>query len=283
VISDMSQWLSEYPGAWVSSKASLGENVAIGIGSIVYDNVCVGDNTSIEEHCVIGKFSQLTNGPLVIGAGSIIRSHTVVYQDSILAERLETGHHVVIRERTNAGINLRVGNFSDIEGNCSIGDYCRCHSYVHIGKGSKLGHFIWLYSLTTLTNDPLPPSRLHCPVEIQDGAVVCVGSTVLPGAILGRGCFITAGARVSGTIQDGAVITSDNCVAGHVSNLMHMETATRHPWMNHFMQVYPECCHDRLRQLSADIMSTKKKIRAAHQEWRKTTPALPREGKENPQ
>ena len=32
----------------------------------------------------------------------MIRSHTVIYTGSMFGERLETGHHVVIREKTQA-------------------------------------------------------------------------------------------------------------------------------------------------------------------------------------
>jgi acetyltransferase-like isoleucine patch superfamily enzyme len=195
---------------------------------------------------------------LVIGANSVIRSHSVFYAASQFGERLETGHHVVVRERTCAGANLRIGNFCDIEGDCSFGDYCRLHGYAHVGKGSNIGNFVWLFSLTTLTNDPLPPSALASPVTIEDGAVVCVGVTLLPGTVIRKGAFLSAGAMGQGDIPAGAVVAGpEGRVVGHVSGLMHFASGTRHPWMRHFDRGLPPAAQERLRQLFQEIQATR--------------------------
>lgn len=242
----------------ISEKALIGKNVQIGNFCKIYDNVSIGDNTIIEDYCIIGRPTGKKEKQLVIGNNSIIRSHTVIYEGSIFESRLETGHHVLIRENTKAGENLRIGSYSDIEGDVIIGDYVRFHSYVHVGKGSKIGNFVWLYSLVTLTNDPLPPSLIEQPVVIEDGVVVCVNSTILPGAHLELGVFVSAGSKVTGNIPAGRIVTGNSQIVGHVSKLINPETGLKHPWMNHFYTKYPKETHERINLLREKILTTYK-------------------------
>jgi UDP-3-O-[3-hydroxymyristoyl] glucosamine N-acyltransferase len=243
------------PFAYVHQGAVLERGCTIGAHSVVHAGCVVGEGSSIGESCVLGARGPAE--PVRIGAGSVIRSHTVIYSGSVLGEGLETGHHVVIREGSRIGRNLRIGNFSDIEGDCTVGDYCRFHGYVHVGKGARIGDFVWLYSLTTLLNDPLPPSHVSAPVSIGDGAVVCVGSTVMPDARLGIGAFVAAGCVVSGEVPAGAVVADGGAATSHVANLVHLESGTRHPWMRHFSSAYPQAAQDRIRRLLDDILATK--------------------------
>ena len=242
----------------VSPQAQIGRNVAIGYGTRVHPNVVIGDDTRVGDHCVIGEPAggAWADRPLVIGAGATIRSHTVLYGGSRFGPRLETGHHALIREGTEAGCNLRVGSFSDIEGDCAIGDYGRLHGYAHVGRGSRIGHFVWLYSLTTLTNDPLPPSDIAAPVIIDDGVVVCVGATLMPGTVLRRGAYVSAHSVVAGEVPAGAVVSGPHgAIVSHVSMLVHLPSGLRHPWMTHFASHYPAEAQPRLEALRAAILA----------------------------
>lgn len=240
----------------ISNNSTIGENCKIGDYVKIYDNVVIEDNVRIDDFCTIGYPVNDNSDKLIIPSGSVIRSHTVIYQGSKFESKLETGHHVLIRERTIAGKNLRVGSYTDIEGDCIIGDYVRFHSYVHIGKGSKIGNFVWIYSLCTLTNDPLPPSHIEKPVIIEDGVVICVNSTILPGAVLKYGSFIASGSIVDGIIDPGLVIEGKNYVRGHVSKLINFEQGIKHPWMNHFYDKYPEQEHQRIKILGNKIVES---------------------------
>lgn len=247
-----------HPTAFVHPDAVLGARVRVGAFSVVHADGEIGDDVIIGDHCSIGIETPLAEGIVRIGPNSIIRSHAVIYRGSEIGPRLETGHHVVIREKSFIGANLRVGNFSDIEGSCSIGDFCRFHGYVHVGKGSKIGNFVWLYSLTTATNDPLPPSHLTEPVEIRDGAVVCVGVTLMPGTVVGQGAFLTAGSTVSGSVPDAAVVAGpQGRVMCHVSKLAHHRSGLRHPWMRHLKDIFPAEAQDRLEVLGTAIGATR--------------------------
>lgn len=226
--------------------------------SIIYPGVDIGEGSTIGEFCVLGGGSLMGKAPLTIGKNAVIRSHSVIYAGSNIGDDFATGHHVVIREGTQAGENLRVGNFSDIEGDCKIGDFSRFHGYTHVGKGSRIGSFAWLFSLTTATNDPLPPSHLSSPVVIGDGVVVCVGATMMPGTQLGDGSFVAAGSLAQGIVPPGAVVSGpDGKIINHVANLIHMPSGIRHPWMRHFADAYPEKCRERLASLEKRILENR--------------------------
>lgn len=246
------------PLARVHPGARIGRNVTIGDFSVVHERVELGDNSVVQEHCLLGVRGAGTSEPVIIGPGATIRSHAVIYEHSQIGPKLETGHHVVIRERSRIGENLRMGNFSDIEGDCEVGDYARLHGYVHLGKGSRVGHFVWLFSLSTATNDPLPPSRVQFPVEIGDGAVVCVGATLLPGCRLGKGALVSAGALASGDVPPGAVVVgADGRVVNHVSRLVNLAAGLRHPWMRHYRDAYPPQAHPRIDALLDEVMANR--------------------------
>ncbi len=247
-----------HPTAFVGPDCEIAEDVKIGAFTCLHGKVDIGPGTSIGEHCVLGGGPLAGDDRLVIGARATIRSHSVIYAGSRFEPQLETGHHVVIRERTVAGANLRVGNFSDIEGDCTIGDYCRFHGYVHVGKDTRVGNFVWLFSLTTATNDPLPPSRLAEGCVLGDGSVVCVGAILMPGTTLGCGAFVTAGSMARGDVPDGAVVSgADGRVVSHVSTLMHLPSGLRHPWMRHFAEAYPAECQGRLNELLDKILQSR--------------------------
>ena len=83
----------------------IGENVKIGDNTFIYDNVQIGDNTIICNNCSIGEpindfyyNNQYVNHPTVIGPNSLIRSHSIIYCDSIFGENFTTGHRVVRSE-----------------------------------------------------------------------------------------------------------------------------------------------------------------------------------------
>jgi len=185
-----------------------------------------------------------------------IRSHTVIYQDVRTGPDFQTGHHSLVRDGTRAGIDLRIGSYTSLEGQCEIGDYCRFHGYVHVGRGSRIGSFVWIFSLTTLANDPPPPSHIEMPVTIEDGVVVCVGSILLPGARLRTGAFIGAGSKVQGEVPPGAVVHEGKAVS-HVTLLVNLESGVNHPWMNHFADAYPAAAQERIGALRDAIHASR--------------------------
>jgi acetyltransferase-like isoleucine patch superfamily enzyme len=201
-----------HPTALVAPDVILGEGVYVGPYAVIHSGVHLGQGSFVGSHCELGVPlggarlpANGDNGRLLIRQNSTIRSGSILYTGSSFGPRLECGHRVTIRENTVAGENLRVGTLSDIQGDCHLGDYVRLHGNVQLGKGSRLGNYVWIFPFVVLTNDPHPPSE-HCiGVVIEDFAVLGAHSVVLPGVRLGRESVVGAGSVVKHDVEPGAL------------------------------------------------------------------------------
>lgn len=230
--------------AIISKNAKIGENVTIGAYSIIHDGVAIGDDTKIGSYCELGIKTPLSKSEkLAIGKGSVIRSHSVFYQGSTFDERLQTGHNVIVRENTVGGINLQIGSQSDINGDCSFGDYTRLHSNVFVGKKATIGNFVWLLPFTILTNDPHPPSDTLLGVTIKDYAIISARVTALPGVIIGQESLVAAGSLVTRDVAAASVVAGipakPFCEINDIKLSTHPDRSA-YPWREHFHRGYPE-------------------------------------------
>ncbi|WP_212644806.1 N-acetyltransferase [Delftia sp. PE138] len=253
----------------ISSRAKIGRSVTLGAHVRIYDNVEIGDDSVIEDFCVIGHPAggEYKGKPLKIGARSIIRSHSILYEGSSFGPDLRVGHTSLIREGVQAGLNLQVGSFNDLEGDAIIGDWVRFHSNVHVGRGAVIGDLVWIFPYVVLTNDPIPPSGLKEGVTLEAGSAICTSAVVLPGTKVGRGAFIAAMTRARGNIPGGAlVVGGEGQIVGSIKKLRHKETGKQHPWMTHFTDYYPAEAQTAIKELhlavEADIELLEKEISA---------------------
>lgn len=233
-----------HPLALVSPLAKLGKNVKVGAFTIIHDNVIVGESSIIESHCIIGHPTPLSEGvPLKIGSGAHIRSHSIFYEGSQFGDQLITGHRVTVREKTFAGENLQIGTLGDIQGHCTIGNYVRFHSNVHIGQKSEIGNFVWIFPYVVLTNDPHPPSSVCIGPRIDDFAAIATMSTILPGIRVGRGSLVGAHSAVNRDVPDETVVAGSParfvCNASEIK-LKDGTARPAYPWRSHFIRGYPE-------------------------------------------
>ena len=179
----------------------------------------------------------------MIGANSYIRSRSTFYEASVFGDALVTGHNVTVREKTIAGKNLQIGTLSDIQGHCSIGDYVRFHSNVHIGQQSKIGNFVWIFPYVVLTNDPHPPSNLLKGVVIEDYVAIATMTTILPAVRVGCGALVGAHPLVSQDVEADTVVVGAPAkfiCPTHKIKLQDGTGRSAYPWTTHFHRGYPE-------------------------------------------
>ena len=233
-----------HPTAIISDKAIIGKNVKIGQFTTIYDNVEIGDNSVIEGYCELGVTNHLSEErPLQISKNSYIRSHSIFYEGSQFGEKLVTGHRVTVREKTFAGKNLQIGTLSDIQGHCTIGNYVRMHSNVHIGQHSKIGNYIWIFPYVVLTNDPHPPSDVMQGVEVEDFTVISTMSVILPGIKVSTGCLIGANSMLSIKTEPNMLYSGNPAKRVCVASKIRLKDGSRrpaYPWRNHFHRGYPK-------------------------------------------
>jgi acetyltransferase-like isoleucine patch superfamily enzyme len=233
-----------HPTALVSNHATIGENVEVGAFTIVHDNVSIGDNTIIENHCEIGvpTKSMSSGHDLVIGQNGHIRSHSIIYTGSEFGDNLITGNRVTIRENTVAQKNLQVGSLAEIQGHCSIGNFVRLHSNVHIGQHSKIDDFVWLFPYTVLTNDPHPPSDHFIGVHLERYAVISTSAVILPGITIGEGALVAASSLVTKNVAPDTLVAGNpaefKCNTSRIK-LRYNRKKCAYPWRRQFFRGYP--------------------------------------------
>jgi acetyltransferase-like isoleucine patch superfamily enzyme len=233
-----------HPSAIISPNAKIGENVEIGPFSVIHDHVEIGSGTRIDGFCELGYPTNLADGlPLIIGCGSLIRSHSTFYQGSSFGDGLVTGHQVTVREKTIAGKGFQIGTLGDIQGSCEIGNYVKTQSSVTIGQYSKIGNFVWMFPGVLLTNDPNPPSIDICGVTLEDYVVAGVKATFLAGVTIGKDSFVTAHSLVGQDMPENSLISGSPAKRVCKASDMRMKNDIRfkaYPWRNRFTRGYPD-------------------------------------------
>lgn len=231
----------------ISPEAKIGRNVKIGDNSSIYDNVEIGDDAIICNDCVIGEplnayyhDQDYRNPATVIGAESLVRSHSIIYAGCTIGAGFSSGHHITIRENVKIGSHCSIGTLSDIQGYVSIGNYCRLHSNVHISQTSTIGDFVFLYPFAVMTNDACPPSTDIKGGRIGNYTQVGVHAVILPGIEVGQNCLIGANSVVTRRVPDFSLVTGDPAkIVLDIRQYVVMGKGKPYPWMKRFDREMP--------------------------------------------
>ena len=192
-----------------------------------FPNVHLGPRVQVEDFCVLGRPArgrEPGESPLVIGADSLIRSHTVLYGGVKIGARFQSGHWVLIREDTIVGDDCSIGTGSVVEFSVTIEDAVRLHSQCFVPEYSILESRCWLGPRVVVTNARFPASSRTKsslePVRIGRAAKVGANATLLPGIVLGAGCLVGAGAVVTRDVPEDTIVVGNPArVMGRVSEL----------------------------------------------------------------
>ncbi len=230
--------------AQVSPEAQLGAGVEVGPFSIIHANVVLGNRVRVAAYCELGIATPLGDGsPLVIGDDALIRSHSVFYESSSFGAKLVTGHRVTVRENTIAGLNFQIGTLSEIQGDCTVGDYVRFQSNVFVGKKTTIGNYVWVLPYVVLTNDPTPPSDNLIGCTLEDFSSIAAASVVLPGVTVGHHALVAAKACVTKDVPPHMVAAGVPArVVGDTKDIKLRDGSGKqaYPWTSHFTRGYPE-------------------------------------------
>jgi len=164
----------------------------IGKGVQVFEPVTLG----FPSRDRIGKTSFIGT---IIGKNAVLRSGTIIYCDVTIGNQFQSGHNVLIREKTRIGNRVAIGTATVIEGTTTIGSDVNLQSMVYIPSNTRIGDHVFIGPNAVLTNDRYPPTGiggLEGPV-IKDGAAIGANTTILPGVCIGEGALIAAGAIVT--------------------------------------------------------------------------------------
>ena len=192
-----------------------------------FPNVLLGPGTRVEDFCVLGapaRGREPGEERLIIGRDGWIRSHTTIYAGVEAGARLQTGHGVLIRERTCIGDDCSIGTGSVVEFAVVMGDRVRLHSQCFVPEYSLLEDDCWLGPRVVLTNARFPKSRRA--KDTLQGVRICrlakigANATLLPGVVVGEGALVGAGAVVTRDVPPGTVVVGNPArPLGRVSEL----------------------------------------------------------------
>jgi len=174
-----------------------------------YGTNTIGENSRIFEPVTFGfpsreNLSKTEFRGTTIGKNAVIRSGTILYCDVIIGDDFQTGHNVMIREKTRIGDRVAVGTGTVVEGHSVIGNDVSLQSMVFIPTDTRIGDHVFIGPNAILTNDRYPPTGiggLKGPV-IRNGAAIGANATLLPGVCIGEGALVAAGTVVTRDVPD---------------------------------------------------------------------------------
>lgn len=182
--------------------------------AIIYPNVKLGKNVTIEDYCIIGSpFKGYNNEETVIMDNAYIRSHTVIYAGNTIGINFQTGNKANIREFNTIGDNVSIGTLSVVEHHVKIGNNVRIHTQVFIPEYTVLEDESWIGPNVVITNAKYPRSE-NVKNELKGATVkekakVGANSTLLPGIEIGYNSLIGAGSVVVADVEPNVIVAGN--------------------------------------------------------------------------
>lgn len=212
--------------AVISPDAVIGENVSIAPFCVI-GNAVIGNNCVLHPHVVIADDVRLEDGvevfpgaflgkepkgagalarkpefekKLVIGAGSSIGPHAVIFYDVVIGARTLIGDGASVREKCRIGDSCIVSRYVTINYNTTVGDGTKIMDNTHITGNAVIGNNVFISTMVGTANDNLVRAGYAAHVVgpvVEDGAVVGLGASLLPNVVIGQGATVAAGAVVT--------------------------------------------------------------------------------------
>ncbi len=216
----------------IASSAIIGENVQIGINTIIMEDVKIGNNCLIGHNVVIHPGSEIGEGvriddnviigkkplssprsifkvpenlePARVGSFCQIGANVVIYAQCTIGERNLIADLATIRENVTIGELNIVGRNVAIENFVTIGSRNKFETNAYITAYSEVGDYCFVAPCVATSNDNYmarDKERFNHfkGVKMESGARIGVGAVILPGIKI----------EGDGTVAAAAVVTKD--------------------------------------------------------------------------
>jgi len=183
--------------SYVSDKATIGENVKIGVGCVIEGDVCIGDNTVIHHNVVIRNKTR-------IGNNCTILSGTVIGESGFNPLKSEDGSRMMIKHYGGVTIeeNVHIGD------KCSISrgaiDDTIIRSGVKINKNVIIAHNVVIGKNTIFT----APTFVCGSVKVGEKCHVAA-NVIRNQCIVGNGATLGLGSVVVDNVLAGVTVVGN--------------------------------------------------------------------------
>ena len=164
-----------------------------GKGIVIHPNTFLRGNTEIKDKCEIGPNSFLSNAKIEKNV-KITFSHI---EDSHIEENCSIGPYSRIRNNSEIGKNVSIGNFAEIKSS-KINDGCKINHHSYIGD-AILGKNVNIGAGTVTCNYD---GNNKFTTEINDNAFIGSGTMLIAPLRIGRNSRTGAGSVVTKSVED---------------------------------------------------------------------------------
>jgi acetyltransferase-like isoleucine patch superfamily enzyme len=174
----------------------------IGKGTYIAENVIVGHPAKEERALLLENRMNEVEGA-VVGVSCVLRDFGVLYSQANLGNRVQTGHHWMVREHSTVGEGSMVGSGVVVDDRCVIGKRVSLQTRAYIPTNTVIEDDVFVGPCVCITNDKYM-GRGEIKLQgahIERGARIGGNATILPGVRVGKDSLIAAGAIVTKDIE----------------------------------------------------------------------------------
>lgn len=216
----------------IAEDVTIGKTVVIHPYVVIENGVTIGDGVEIFPGTYIGREPKSAGATLhrvgfvrrdvVIGAGSCLGPHAVIYVDVELGEHCLVGDFGSVREGCRIGDYCVVGRNAMLNGHITMRNRSRVLEAASIASGTVIGENVFISVGVGFADDNRfgrGGEETSAPHIIHDGAMIGVNATLLPGVEIGREALVAAGSVVTRSVPAYAVVRGNPArITGYVGD-----------------------------------------------------------------
>ena len=111
------------------------------------------------------------------------------------------------------GSDTKIGPFTQIQGNATVGDRCKISSHTFICQGVRIEDEVFVGHGVVFVTDQFASESVALPqthgIRVKKGASIGSGAIIISPAVIGEKALVGAGAVVVADVPDGAVVVGN--------------------------------------------------------------------------
>ena len=179
-----------------AQRVSIGEDVEIGEGSVIYPNVTLLGHTKIGKNCKILPNCFFENATI----GDNVTIDSTKISDSEVMENSTVGPFAHLRNHTVVHEKCRIGNFVEFK-NCNFGNGSKCAHLTYLGDCEVGEHVNIGCGVVTVNYDGKNKFR----TKIGDHAFIGSNVNIIAPVTIGHHALLAAGSTITEDVEDGAM------------------------------------------------------------------------------